>query len=237
MLEEIDKAFSIKAKPPPDEKKRIKIMVAIPHLGKMVVGLETKIARWIIERDYDVVQLFRSAVPVSANRNGIVDEFLRTDCDFLLMIDSDTLPTLNPLDLVKHDKDIVSGATPVWKEGGYAWAVGRKAADGSYNQYTSEERKGLRQVDGVAASCLMVKRKVLEKIKVPFMEKFNEIGERALGEDLHFCERALEAGFTVWCDWEMVCDHAKEIRMLSVIQAIMNTHEAGIKKGQDLTKG
>ena len=243
MIEEIDKAFSPElenvnptTKTSPENKKRIKIMVAVPHLGKMVTGLETKIARWIMERDYDVAQLFRSAVPVSANRNGIVDEFLKTDCDFLLMIDSDTLPTLNPLDLVKHDKDIVSGATPVWKEGGYAWSVGRRAEDGSYNQYISEERIGLRQVDGVGSSCLMVKRKVYETIKIPFMEKWNEIGERALGEDLHFCERAIEAGFEVWCDWQMICDHAKELLLLQIVEAIMRTHKAGIEKGKSLTK-
>ena len=243
MLEEIDKVFStpsenveVVPKASPKGKKRIKIMIAVPHLGKMVTSLETKITKWIMERDYDVAQLFRSSVPVSANRNGIVAEFLKTDCDFLLMIDSDTIPTQNPLDLIKHDKDIVSGATPVWKEGGYAWAVGRKAEDGSYNQYASEERKGLRQVDGVGASCLMVKRKVYETIKIPFMEKFNEIGERGLGEDLHFCERAIAAGFEVWCDWNMICDHAKEILLLSVIQAIMNTHKAGIEKGKSLTK-
>lgn len=232
MFEDLDQVFcSQKSK----ASKRIKVMVAIPHLGWIVAGLETKIAKWVTERDYDVVQLFRSTVPISANRNGIVSEFLKSNCDFLLMIDSDTIPTKNPLDLVKHDKDIVSGATPVWKEGGYAWSVGHRDKDGSYNQYSSDKRTGLRRVDGVGASCLMIKRKVLETISTPFMDKFNEIGERALGEDLNFCERAKAKGFEIWCDWQMICDHAKELLILPIIQAIMRTHEAGIKKGKGLT--
>jgi len=220
------------AKTVKDSGDKIKIMLAIPHLGWIIAGLETRIARWIMKSDYNVVQLFRSAVPVSANRNGIVHEFLQTDCDFLLMIDSDTTPTKNPLDLVKYDKDIVSGATPTWKDGGYAWAVGKRFKDGSYNQYKQDERTGLRLVDGVGASCLMIKRKVLETVKIPFMEKWNEIGERALGEDLHFCEKAQEAGFEVWCDWGTMCNHAKEVPMLAIIETVMKTWDRGVKQGK-----
>lgn len=226
---ETDKLFK-------QSQKRIKVMIAIPNTGWTITGLETQLTRWIMERNYDVNQLFKNISPVAANRNLIAKDFLKTDCDFLLMIDTDTMPSINPLDLIKHDKDIVSGVTPTWKETRYAWAVCWKDKDGSYKQYPTESRKGLQRVEAVGASCLLIKRKVLEQVPQPFVDKWDEDGTMILGEDFYFCEKAKEKGFEIWADWDLVCNHYKEIPLLSVIDALRNSYKEGYELGKSLDK-
>jgi len=48
-----------------------------------------------------------------ANRNHIKDKFLKEQYDYLLMIDTDQEPVGNPLDMIKHDKDVVSMPTVI----------------------------------------------------------------------------------------------------------------------------
>jgi len=217
-----------------EKRKRIKIAVAIPHTGWITAGLETRIARWIMNSDYDIVQILKAVKPTVSNRNLIAKEFLESDADFLLTIDSDTVPEKNPLEMVKYDLDIVGGVYPAWKEISYIWLALRQAEDGSFVSVPKEERHGLVEVDGLGAGCLMIKRRVLEDIKTPFIDKLDmEVGNRALGHDMYFCERARAKGYKVWADWNMVCDHLKEIPLISVVNAIEDAFKEGYAHGKE----
>jgi hypothetical protein len=216
-----------------NNKKRIKVAIAIPHMGHTVAGMETKIAQWIRESNYDIIQTFRSVNPTYANRNLLVKDFLESDADFLLQLDSDTVPLSNPLKMVEHDKDIVGGVYPAWKEKGYVWLAVNKAEDGSFKQLPPEKQKGLVECDALGTGCLLVKRGVLENMKTPFIDKVNpEVGDRALGHDLYFCERAKEMGYRVWADWDVICDHAKEVPLLAVVNAMQDAYKRGFETGK-----
>jgi len=215
-------------------KERIKVAIAIPHTGWTVGGLETRIAQWIRESDYDVIQIFKQVKPTVSNRNLIVKDFLESDADYLLTIDSDTVPTSNPLKMIEYDKDIVGGVYPAWKETSYVWLAVRRGDDGEFQQLPKKDREGLVEVDGLGAGCMLIKRKVLEAIKTPFLDKINEeIGNRALGHDLYFCERAKKAGFKVYADWGTMCDHYKEIPLIPVVNAIQDAFKKGYKVGKE----
>jgi len=216
-----------------EKQKRIKVAISIPHTGWIVGGLETKITHWIMESDYDVIQIFKSAKPTVSNRNLIAIDFLETDADFLLTIDSDTVPTVNPLKLIEHDLDIVGGVYPAWKETGYIWLAVNKQRDGSFKHVKKNNRNGLVEVDALGAGCMLIKRKVLEDIKCPFLDKIDPVvGNRSLGHDLYFCERAKEKGFKVYADWDVICDHYKEIPLIPVVNAIEEAYEKGYKTGK-----
>lgn len=212
---------------------RISVVVAIPHTGYIIGGLETKLAHWIMERNYDVKQMLSSVKPTVANRNIIARDFLDSGADYLLTIDSDTVPTKNPLDLIEHNVDIVGGVYPAWKDDHYVWLACYLDKDGSYKQYPKRQRDGLQEVDALGTGCMCIKREVLKKIPMPFIDKIREgVGDRELGHDLYFCKRAKELGFKVYADWNMVCDHVKEIPLIPVVNAINRAYENGYRAGK-----
>ena len=204
---------------PKTDKGKKTVVIAIPHTGYIIAGLETRITQWVMEGKYNVKQMFSEISPTYANRNHIAQEFLKTDADYLLTIDSDTVPTKNPLNMIEHDKDIVGGVYPAYKNDAFIWLACRLDTDKSYKQYPKEYRVGLKQVDALGTGCLLVKRKVLEAIPMPFIDKVREgVGDRELGHDLYFCKRAKEKGFEVWADWSIECEHYKEINLLPIIK-------------------
>lgn len=202
-----------------EQKGKKSVVIAIPHTGQITAGLETRITQWIMEGKYNVKQIFSCIKPTYANRNHIAEEFLKTDAEYLLTIDSDTIPLGNPLDMIEHDKDIVGGVYPTYKNDAFIWLACWLDKDGSYKQYPKKEQVGLKQVDALGTGCMLVKRKVLEALPMPFIDKVREgVGDRELGHDLYFCKRAKEKGFEVWADWSMECEHHKEINLLPLIR-------------------
>jgi hypothetical protein len=217
-----------------DGTKRISVVLAIPHTGWITAGLETKIAHWIMESDYDVRQMLSSVKPTVSNRNIIAKTFLDSGADFLLTIDSDTVPTKNPLDLVKHNVDIVGGVYPAWKNDNYLWLACWLDKDGSYKQYLKAQRQGLKEVDALGTGCMCIKREVIQNISMPFVDKIREgVGDRELGHDLYFCKRAKELGYKVYADWDMVCDHVKEMPLIPIVNAINRAYQDGYRAGRN----
>lgn len=62
----------------------------------------------------------------------------------------------------------------------------------------------LTRIDAAGAGILVIQRKVLEALSWPWF-KCHE--RSAGGEDFWFCEKAREAGFEVWGDWSVQCQH------------------------------
>lgn len=153
--------------------------------------------------------------PSEHNRNFIVKEFLKTEYDYLLTIDEDVAPPVNVLDLAKLGKDVIGAVCPQWKENDLMWVVLDKTG-GEYRQVKPDDREGLREVAAVGSGCLIMSRRVLKKVKAPFMRKWNKDGLTELGLDLHFCEKAKAVGFKVWAHWDYICGHYKKIDLLKI---------------------
>lgn len=193
-------------------------MVAVLHMGHISTPIVDVLNVIKEDQRYETEILFNTDVPGENNRNKIVLKFMSSDCDYLLMIDDDNPPIKNPLDLIGLDKDIIGLPTPQWKGNvmpHLMWMVGKRFPDG-YRCYT-DKREGIEQVDFVGTGCMIVAKRVFEKIKGPFMRKWNEDGVAVLGQDFHFCERARERGFEIWVNWDYVCNHFKKINLLNII--------------------
>ena len=208
------------------------ILVAITHTGTTVTGLESKLSKWIYESDYSAELFFSNENPTYSNRNKVCRYFKEfTKHTHLLFIDSDTVPFDNPLNLAKHNLDIVGGVYPRWKETIYEWLAMVRKPDGRYEQLPPDKRKGLVECDGIGAGCLMLSRKVLEEFVDPFADKVRENGTRSIGHDFYFCERAKEKGYKVFVDWNILCDHVKQIPLVPIIKSMMKAFDNGYKKG------
>lgn len=161
-------------------------------------------------------------------RNHFAIEALKVGADYLFMVDDDNPIPSNTLKLmVEDDKDIV--IAPILsrnpnKEGVHtlcAFYSKQHKVDGKpLNLYYPIEKfkdEGpLHRIDAGGTGCVLIKRKVLEKMFVQYREYMFEFGDikfkkkvkidgvdydrRTMGEDVEFCERALKLGFELWLD-------------------------------------
>ncbi|MCK7503265.1 MAG: hypothetical protein MZV70_03590 [Desulfobacterales bacterium] len=155
--------------------------------------------------------------PIYSNRNKIVKRFLMSDCDFLMMQDDDVIPMgHNPAELVFADKDIIGCPAKVRGEGGTLDWVAYAMRDDLGGYVTIDMSRApttadLLKVDIVGTGLIIIKRRVLEAIKAPFLVENDEDGVCTWGTDFAFCKRAGAAGFEVYTTPHRICEHIKEI--------------------------
>lgn len=135
------------------------------------------------------------------------------------MIDSDIVPQRNPLDLVDLDKDVIGCPCPQWHKTDLYW-VAMDRVKGGYRQVSADLRKGLQEVDAVGTGCILIAKRVLTKIKAPFMVNWLPNGTQGLGSDFYFCEKSKKAEFKIWVHWDYPCSHLKEIDMLDILNLL-----------------
>lgn len=158
-------------------------------------------------------------------RNGIVEDFLKTDCDVLFFLDSDVSPPPEVMDiLVDHgDKWLVAGAPyPLWLKGEsptrlVKMAVWNRDEAGRFILAPCP-RKGTGWVDCIATGCIFIKRRVLEEMEEPYFEfKFKPHNrDLAEGEDIGFGRKMNELGYKFFIDYGKVCRHYKTVDLLEV---------------------
>lgn len=162
--------------------------------------------------------------PTSNNRNKAHQRYLKTKCDFLMMLDADITPiNHNPAELALADEDIIGCPYRTRnKAGELLWGV-YKRINGIYRNVDIDKIKDspdLFAVDAVVTGCIIIKRRVLEKIKVPFEDIFDENGERIRGHDIEFCRKAKEAGFEVYTTPKRRCEHFKCVGVSGLEESI-----------------
>lgn len=218
---------------------RKKVMVNILHEGTVSAGMETKVMEWMLEKKdkYEFSLFFSSHRPISNNRNQIAKKFLEGDWDYLFMLDDDNTPYRNPFDLLEFDKDVIGGVYPGRDDRGIHFHVYKFGPNMDYDNkklefvnYTPQERGGLKQVDAVATGCMCIRRNVLEKIKRPFEDLFDDDGVLLTNDDMHFCIKCSKAGYKVFAHWDYVCAHYKNIDLMQVLDLIMRASQTGIPK-------
>jgi hypothetical protein len=195
--------------------------LAIPSLGGLtsgtaisLFGAKEALLRHGISSD---LTIFDGNCHVDDGRNRLVAEFLKTDADDLVFIDTDV--RFDPEDLVRillHDQDVVAGIYPLkqdqeefpvhWLPNAEIWA----------------DAAGLIEVEGVSTGFLRIRRHVLEKLyaKVPkFQVRQGKeicplIFERSMegltrwGGDYEFCRKWRDMGGKIHVDPEMTFGHA-----------------------------
>lgn len=149
---------------------------------------------------------------IDASRNLIVEHALEIGYDYILWIDSDMIIPKNTLiQLLSHDKDIVSGVyayklLPTQGQGRNAVAKRyKKDAKDTYEDISlSEIRESerLMEIDGVGFGCVLTKVDVFKNIKKPWFRYTPN-----MGEDIYFCRKAQKAGYKVYLDTSIRCGH------------------------------
>lgn len=190
-------------------------------MGSIHPELALNLLRWKESEKFEVTVYHEIETrPVSSAQNAIVNQFLKSNSEYLLLLEADVIAPPNricphsSLDLIEFDVDIVDGLCFVCERG--APFIGKVAAASRFRGEQclslSEEElfpPQLIEVDCTGAGCLMVKRKVLENLKPPFFQfELNESGEEAIvTQDYYFSLKAKRAGFHIYIHSGFLCIH------------------------------
>jgi GT2 family glycosyltransferase len=196
-----------------------KIMLAVPCdevIHQKVVG---RLFQIVIRNSdkYDINVWISTMKDIGAHRNVLARDFLKTDCDFLIMVDTDNPPPENMLELVELDKEVIGLPTPIcmeWIQGilDFRWNIFAHKEHMPEGLYAVKDKgEGLQEVEAVGSGAMIIRRDVLEKIKHPFTTLRDEEDLRKVGTDIAFCKRCKEAGVKVWTHWDYTCSHFKTI--------------------------
>lgn len=155
----------------------------------------------------------KSGMPFDYARNQACEAALGSDFQWLCFLDDDVIPPGDAIArLMSHGKDVVSGLyyrrahplVPVMM-----FYDDKRAAQWVTNWNPPQ---CLLDVDLVGAGCLLIHRRVLERMPPPWFVW--ELGRsdlpadrQHLSEDFSFCRRAKEHGFQICVDTSIRCEH------------------------------
>lgn len=189
--------------------KQKSIYLAVLNQGELRTDLVQVLNMLTQQEGYKLHISYPTGKPISNNRNTIVSKFLATDCDFLMMIDSDIIPPMNILQLADFDKDIITPLMFVHQRGMLLPLFLKRNKDGIYDVDNYLDKTGLQEIDATGTGCIIIKRKVLEspELKYPFRNEYDADGIKTRGLDINFCYRASKVGFKSWVHLDYVADH------------------------------
>jgi len=189
----------------------MKILIALPT-DKMIHHSVVGVAMGLVMNNpkYEFQVIVSAMQGIGEHRNVLVKEFLKSDCDYLLMIDSDNPPPPNVLDLIELDKGFIGLPTPInlsYIKGltEIYWNIKKDGV------WTKQEGQGLQEVESVGTGCVLIRRDVLEQIEHPFTTVRNEDDLRIVGTDVAFCNKCKDKGIKVYTHWDYKCGHYKTL--------------------------
>ena len=159
------------------------------------------------------------AFPIDVARNEICRHFLDDDdSDYLLFLDTDMQ---HPPDiahrLIAHGLPLVTGRYQMRKPPFYTVAM-RKIGDGP-RDYNAVDKlgpvSGLMPIDAAGAGALLIRRDVLEAMRIAhgdewFRYQIGADGLRGVSEDMWFFEQAKACGYQAYLDADAVCGHVAQ---------------------------
>lgn len=208
---------------------RTEIYVAVLTSGWVRHELAAQLVAFLNDHRYQLELHFSYDRPTPSNRNGISKRFREGTADYLLMVDHDTIPYSNPLDLVEKDLDVVTFPYPIWRPKAVppiTLSLAMEAGEGpdltGQHGQMVKLGKGLQEVKWGGTGMVLIARRVLEHpdMRAPFAYRYDEDGIKIWEEDSDFCYKARRAGFRIWSALSHPCGHVKDLNLVHVHDAV-----------------
>lgn len=189
----------------------MKTLIAIPTSRDIEIQCAASIIG--MEREGRIGVFCPQSYSIDESRNAIVEHALEIGYDYIMWIDSDMiLPKDTLLKLLAHDKDIVSGVYRHKLLFG-EHAVAKRYKEDAKDTYEDiplkeiREKEQLMEIDGVGFGCVLTKVDMFRHIKKPWFSF-----SKNMGEDIYFCRKAQKAGYKIFLDTSILCDHIGTVR-------------------------
>jgi FkbM family methyltransferase len=153
-------------------------------------------------------------------RNLIADWGLHFD--YLFCVDSDiVLPTDTLTKMLAADKDVISGVYIQRKEGVEIPELYQSNAHGGVSNISLAQiaKPDLYKIAACGFGGVLIKNKVLVKMGYPHFYYTSALDHKnTVSEDVFFCKKARENGFTIWVDSSIIFDHCGTKRFVPSIK-------------------
>ena len=195
---------------PPQKVKKKKILIAIPTAKNIEVETFKSIYDLEVPAGYETTFQYFYGYRIDQIRNLIADWMVNNDFDYLFSVDSDiAFPPDTLTRFLEHDRDMVTGVYRQRKPEQIVEiynGVGQNISWESLKQ-AGEDQK-LVEVGGCGFGCVLIKKQVFTAIPYPHFEYTVALNHaNTISEDVDFCRKATNRGFTIWCDTHLQCDH------------------------------
>lgn len=204
-------------KEPPIKLREGSLLIAI-CIGEKEIHAET--LAWITRtllRHHDWGLEISRGHPIDSNRNSVVRKFMllpeAQKYEWLLFLDTDVVPPNGAAErLLSYGKKIVGGVCLIMGKTGMP--VPNVSKDISPGYVKAE----LMEVKGMGTGFMLIHREVLEAVgKSPFRFRYDKWGTASIcGEDYDFCEKAVKAGYKIYADFGVQCEHYKTVGLLQL---------------------
>ena len=194
------------------------VFIAIPTNQGVVAGLVPKLIKWASQGAEVCVLVSMPLVDLA--RNKAVKAFLASKKNYLLFIDSDTVPEVDgPIRLKKVKKQVSAGVynllmgdkgQAVIRPSCFTLAIeGRPLTEG----VPIIPDTGIQKVTIASTGFLMIHRSVFETIPQPWFEYrwLDPQHDVFNGEDIDFCHKLEKAGIPIYCDTGAKALHYKSL--------------------------
>jgi len=198
-----------------------RILMAIPTEGGLHEN--TSATATVLAQRPDVAYRTVRGRPADYVRNGIVRMFLRSQCSWLFLLDSDTEPPLDCLDkLLALDVPLATGCYPLIMQNGLRWALSNRDEDRRYRllEWLPSRDKPF-EVDAGGAGCLLIHRDVFDRLGWPWFKWVEREDGSQMSEDIFFFQKCNEAGLRVTAEPQVICNHYKLINITNLMRAKM----------------
>ncbi len=193
-----------------------KIFLALPIYRECPVDFMVKVHKALGAKVVDQVAFKMGDSLVSRARNNLTHDFLKSNCDYMLQIDSDIVFTNEQIKrLASHKLPIVGGLYAI-KDESQRWC------SNSLHE-AKPDSNGLMKVRETGTGFLLVHRDVFHAIREDHVERIYKCdmdkqmkfdywavgvrNGRYLSEDWWFCKDARDAGFEVYADTKIKLGH------------------------------
>lgn len=197
----------------------LRALLAVPTRGYIWHETASQIAR------YEPI-FYREKLSVANVRNKIAADFLDNkwgEKDLLYMVDDDVIPPHKQFAerMASAPFDIVGAPTPMAKMPHMPVVLNifNKNDDGNWvtcQNFLPDD--GNMPVDAVGTGLIMVRRHVLEhpEMAMPFNQVLTDEGVIQTGQDINFCIRAKQLGFSIGVCADLICDHFTNVHLNTI---------------------
>lgn len=171
---------------------------------------------------------------VAMTRNKIVKQFLATNCDVLVMVDDDTVPSPHFLESVVPIPEgfgMVGLPYPTVNGNQLGFTAYRETATGM--EFVPVLENGWNECDALGTGCVAISREAIVVLgENPFRIE-NDPDVQITSDDFLFCGDLRSAGYKIGCWWDgWYADHIRAIGLAPLMESILRERKSmtGAKK-------
>jgi glycosyltransferase involved in cell wall biosynthesis len=187
----------------------MKVGICIPSRGEMEIGTSFDLAVMCAydarNREGEIGIYTVNGTLIFDQRNKLVQAALDDGCDYILFIDADMRFPKDTIErLLSLDKPIVgvnatTRSIPV-RATAKQLKIDYEEKTNAWLPVDSKDKTSVEPVTAIGCGVMLVKAEVFRKTPQPWFWFYQIPGDKILGEDVHFCVAAFDAGFETFVD-------------------------------------